>query len=40
VIENGKARVRARLGVGYQVLVDGRRIIDVQSRGEDVVSLR
>ena len=38
-IRDGEARIRARKGVAYQVLVDGQRIIDVKSRGADVVPL-
>ncbi len=38
-IRDGKAHVRAKRGVAYQVLVDGQRIIDVESRGTDVVPL-
>ena len=38
-IRSGKAYVRARKGVAYQVLVDGGRVVDVQSRGEDIVPL-
>jgi hypothetical protein len=38
-IRSGKAHVRAKEGVAYQVLVDGRRVVDVRSRGEDVVPL-
>ncbi|MFA5193684.1 MAG: hypothetical protein WC740_23490 [Verrucomicrobiia bacterium] len=38
-IRDGKARIRAREGVGYQVLVDGQRVVDVRSRGEDIVPL-
>ena len=38
-VRDGKARIRAKRGVTYQILVDGRRIIDVKSRGMDVVPL-
>ncbi|MHC4198639.1 MAG: prenyltransferase/squalene oxidase repeat-containing protein [Planctomycetota bacterium] len=38
-IRDGKAHLSAKRGVAYQVLVDGRRIIDVESRGADVVPL-
>ncbi len=38
-IGQGQAHVRARAGTKYQVLVDGRRIVEVDSRGEDVVPL-
>jgi hypothetical protein len=36
-IRDGKAHVTARKGVAYQVLIDGRRIVDVKSQGDDVV---
>jgi hypothetical protein len=38
VLQDGKARIQAAPGVRYQVLVDGRRIIDVASQGADVVT--
>jgi len=38
-LRDGKAHVEARAGVKYQVLVDGERIVDVESRGEDVVAV-
>jgi hypothetical protein len=38
-IENGQARLQARAGVNYQVVVDGQRIVEVQSRGEDSIPL-
>ena len=38
-IEGGKALVKARPGVKYQVLIDGARIVDVESQGEDAVPL-
>jgi len=38
-IRSAKARIRAKEGVSYQVLVDGQRVVDVRSQGEDVVSL-
>jgi hypothetical protein len=34
---DGKADIRARKGLAYQILVDGQRIIDVKSQGTDVV---
>jgi hypothetical protein len=39
VLGDGKATIRGRSGVTYQVIVDGRRIVEVNSRGEDVISL-
>jgi hypothetical protein len=33
----GKAHIRAEQGVTFQVLVDGKRVVDVTSQGEDVV---
>ena len=38
-LRGGQAVVRAKPGVKYQLLIDGRRIIDVDSRGDDVVPL-
>ena len=38
-IRDGKAIVRAKKGIAYEVLVDGRRIIDVDSKGTDVLPL-
>jgi len=38
-IRNGRAHIQGKPGLKYQVLVDGRRIVDVQSKGEDVVPL-
>ena len=39
VLRNGKAHVDARPGVSYQIVVDGSQIIDVRSKGADVVTL-
>jgi len=38
-ISDGQAHIQARAGVAYQVVVDGERIVQVQSRGEDTVPL-
>ena len=38
-IRQGQAHIRAKAGTAYQVLIDGRRIVDVQSHGEDTVPL-
>jgi hypothetical protein len=38
-IRDGQARLQAREGVAYQVVVDGQRIVEVQSRGEDAIAL-
>lgn len=38
-VQGGQARVHARAGVKYQIVVDGRRIVDVASQGDDVVPL-
>jgi len=38
-IRGGKARIEARKGVAYQVLVDGHRIRDIASEGTDLVPL-
>jgi hypothetical protein len=39
-IRDGRAHIEAKEGVNYQVIVDGRRIVDVNSHGDDVVPLR
>lgn len=39
-IENGKAVIQGEPGAKYQVVVDGSRVVDLVSRGEDVVSLK
>ena len=38
-IRGGKAHIHARPGVAYQAVVDGGRVVDVTSRGEDIVPL-
>lgn len=38
-IKDGKIRVQGRRGVKYQILVDGAKVIDVDSQGEDVLPL-
>jgi len=38
-IRDGKAHVKARNGVSYQVLINGRRIVDVKSQGNDLIPL-
>jgi hypothetical protein len=38
-IRDGKAHVQAQAGVKYQVLIDGERIVDIESKGEDIVDL-
>jgi hypothetical protein len=38
-VRNGQAHIRATAGCKYQVLIDGHRIVNVTSRGEDVVPL-
>ncbi|MFZ5829871.1 MAG: hypothetical protein ACOY3P_07275 [Planctomycetota bacterium] len=38
-IESGKAIVTAQRGVKYQVLVDGQRVVDVESAGRDEIPL-
>jgi alpha-D-ribose 1-methylphosphonate 5-triphosphate synthase subunit PhnI len=38
-IRNGEARIKAHEGVAYQVVVDGERIVQMQSRGDDTVAL-
>jgi len=38
-IRQGQAHVRGQAGLEYQVLIDGRRIVDVASHGDDAVPL-
>lgn len=38
-IRDGAAHVVGRAGVKYQVVVDGQRVVDVESKGQDVVAL-
>ncbi len=38
-IRGGKAHVRAKAGLTYQLLIDGRRVVTVESRGDDVIPL-
>jgi hypothetical protein len=38
-IRGGQARIQARAGLAYQVVVDGERIVQVQSRGDDSIPL-
>ena len=38
-LKDGKARIEAKAGLTYQILVDGSRIVDVESKGADVVPL-
>jgi hypothetical protein len=38
-IRGGKAHVRAKAGATYQVLIDGRRIVEVRSKGRDTIEL-
>ena len=38
-IRDGRAVVEARKGLAYQVVIDGSRIVDVRSRGEDLITL-
>ncbi len=38
-IEDGVARIRAPQGLKYQLLIDGNRIVEVHSRGEDAIDL-
>lgn len=39
MLHDGAARIKARKGITYQVLVDGRDVVDVTSQGEDVIAL-
>lgn len=36
-LKDGRARIRARKGLRYQVVIDGDRVVDVDSQGEDVL---
>jgi len=38
-IKDGKAVIQARAGAAYQVLIDGKRIVDVKSAGTDTVPM-
>ncbi len=38
-IREGKAHIRAKAGVAYQVIVDGSQIVDIKSQGDDVLPL-
>lgn len=38
-LRDGKAHIKARKGAAYQVLVNGHRILDVASEGNDVIPL-
>ncbi|MBI4028360.1 MAG: hypothetical protein HY360_25470 [Verrucomicrobia bacterium] len=38
-IQDGKARVQGPKGIRYQVLIDGQRIVEITSSGEDIVAL-
>jgi hypothetical protein len=38
-LQDGRAHIRAQAGVHYQIIVDGKRVADVQSQGDDVVEL-
>ncbi|MBI3270361.1 MAG: hypothetical protein HYZ53_15235 [Planctomycetes bacterium] len=39
-LRNGTAVVHARKGVASQVLIDGGRVVEVDSQGEDAIPLR
>jgi hypothetical protein len=38
-IQDGLARVQGQRGVAYQVVIDGARIVDIQSKGVDTIHL-
>jgi len=38
-IRDGVAHIRAKEGTAYQAIIDGQRIVDVESRGDDVIPL-
>jgi hypothetical protein len=37
-LENGRAHIRASKGVSYQIIVDGKRVVTIESIGDDVVA--
>jgi len=39
-IRGSKAFIRARKGIRYQILVDGERVLDIQSKGTDQIPLQ
>lgn len=39
-IRNDRAHVEAKAGVAYQAIIDGSRIVDVESKGKDVIPLQ
>ncbi len=39
-LKNGFAHIRAKPGVNYQIIVDGKRVVDVKSKGDDAVALQ
>jgi hypothetical protein len=38
-LENGSAHIRAEPGIRYQIIVDGRQVVDIESKGDDVVAV-
>jgi hypothetical protein len=38
-IQNGKAVIHAQKGVNYQIIINGERIVNVTSKGMDIISL-
>ena len=39
-LKDNEAHIKAERGVSYEIIVDGRQILDIQSQGDDVVSLK
>ena len=39
-LEGNEAHIKAVRGTTYQIIVDGRQILDIKSKGDDVVSLK
>ena len=39
-LQGSQAHVKAVRGITYQIIVDGRQILDINSKGDDVVSLK
>ncbi|HJN09282.1 MAG TPA: hypothetical protein QF564_11370 [Pirellulaceae bacterium] len=39
-LKSGRAHIRATPGISYQAIVDGKRVVDVESNGDDIVTVR
>ncbi|MEE3327522.1 MAG: hypothetical protein VX252_09315 [Myxococcota bacterium] len=38
-IDRGRAVIEAPRGTRYQIVIDGKRIVDIESKGRDVILL-